>query len=94
MNNARPVTWAYPAELLDALAGLGLAPRPDSPPVLVREALNEMYRYELRRLRDRYLAKELDKPSLHERVIALRKKYWPLTLQRGAWEQICRNSTS
>jgi len=88
------VTWAYPPDLLDALAGLGLAPRSDSPPLLVREALNAMYRYELRRLRDRYLAKEFDKPSLHERVIALRKKYWPLTLQPGAWEQICGNSLS
>jgi hypothetical protein len=85
--------WTYPTELLEALGGLGLAPRPSSPPLLVRDALNDLYRYELRRVRDRYLAKEFDKPALHRHVIDLRRKYWPLTLQPGAWEEICRQTS-
>ena len=37
---------------LDALAALGLAPREDTTPELLREQLNDLYRFELRRLRD------------------------------------------
>jgi hypothetical protein len=86
--------WIYPPELLEALSHLGLAPTSTTPPLFVRDALNDLYRYELRRLRDRYLARELDKPALHARVIALRKKFWPLTLQPPAWERICTDSGS
>ena len=66
-----------------------LAPRPVTPPLLVREAVNDLYRYELRRLRDRYIAREFDKAALHAHVIALRKKGRLLTLQPHAWERIC-----
>ena len=82
-------TWTYPRELMEALASFGLAPTAHTPPVVVRDALNDLYRYELRRMRDRLRASEMDKPAYLDRVIALRKKYWPLTLQLPAWEKIC-----
>jgi len=81
--------WSYPPEFIVALAGHGLAPRPDTPPALVRDAVNDLYRYELRRMRDGLRDSALDKVAYRERVIALRKKYWVLTLQLGAWERIC-----
>jgi hypothetical protein len=80
--------WVYPEELLDALSRFGLAPSAMTPPLVVRDALNDLYRYELRRLRDELLAKRIQKPEYLDRVVALRKKYWPLTLQPAVWEQI------
>jgi hypothetical protein len=81
--------WAYPPELTGVLATLGLAPTSLTPPALVRDAVNDLYRFELRRLRDAYLAKRIAKPDYLSHVIVLRKKYWPLTLQLPDWERIC-----
>jgi len=68
---------------------LGLAPTASTPPILVRDALNDLYRYEIRRLRSRLLAGEFPKDQYIGRVVALRRKYWPLTLQPRTWEEIC-----
>jgi len=87
-------SWTYPDELRSALVGLGLAPTSRTPPALVRDALNDLYRYELRRMRDRLRAGEIEKASYIDRVIALRKHYWPLTLPLPAWEEICQEPTA
>jgi hypothetical protein len=83
------MSWTYPVDFLESLAGLGLSPTPETPPSVVREALNDLYRYELRTLRDRLLAKQFEKSTYLDRVVALRKKYWLLSLQLPAWEKIC-----
>jgi hypothetical protein len=82
--------FTYPQEFLDALASLGLAPTPETPPSLVRAALNDLYRYELRTARDRLRAGAFEKSTYLDLVVALRKKYCLLTLPLGAWEKICR----
>jgi hypothetical protein len=84
-----PQTWTYPVELADALVRFGLAPRPDTPPRFVRDQLSDLYRYEIRALRDRLLAGAFPKTDYIGHVIALRKKYWPLALTPGQWEEIC-----
>lgn len=84
-----PLTWLYPPELVEAVRSLGFDPRPLTPPVFVRSAVNDLYRYELRRLRDRHRAGGVDREAFVDAVIALRKKYWVLTLQTSAWERIC-----
>jgi hypothetical protein len=61
---------------------------------VVRDALNDLYRFELRRMRDRLRAGEMEKPEYLDRVVALRKKYWPLTLPLWAWERICAGEGS
>ena len=81
--------WTYPAELRAALEDLGLSPTSATPPAIVRDALNDLYRYELRRMRDRHRAGQIDKPAYLDLVIATRKRYWPLTLSLPAWEKIC-----
>ncbi len=81
--------WNYPVELLAALGDLGLAPLAATPPAVVREALNDLYRYELRRMRDELRAGLIAKADYLDLVIALRKKYWPLTLTLDAWERLC-----
>ena len=83
------MSWTYPPELLDALGRFGLRPSAETPPRLVRDALSHLYRYEIRRLRGRLLAGEFPKGEYIGRVIALRKKYWPLTMEPRVWEQIC-----
>jgi hypothetical protein len=82
--------WRYPPEFLESLAGLGLAPTPASPPALLRAALNDLYRYELRAARDRLRAGGVEKTAYLEVVKALRRTYWLLSLQLPAWEKICR----
>ena len=84
------MTWSYPPELADALMRLGLSPRPHTPPRLVRDALNDLYRYEIRRLREVFRAGGSAKPNYVDRVIDLRKKYWPLSMQADIWEEICK----
>ncbi len=81
--------WTYPPELRAALADLGLAPRADTPPLLVRDAVDDLYKFELKRLRLRHLRGEVAKADFADRVIQLRKKYWVLTLSATAWERIC-----
>jgi hypothetical protein len=82
--------WRYPAELADALVRFGLAPRADTPPRFVRDQLSDLYRYEIRALRSRLLAGVVLKQDYITHVIALRKKYWPLSLTPEQWEEICR----
>jgi hypothetical protein len=84
--------WRYPPEFLDALFGHGLAPRDVTPPSVVRGALNDLYRLELRGLRDRFRAGRVPKAGYHDAVVTLRRKYWLLTLTLPVWERICRQA--
>ena len=86
--------FSYPEEFLDSLLSLGIAPTPATPPSQVRGALNDLYRYELRAMRDRLRMGEFEKSAYLEKVVALRKKYWLLTLPLDAWERICRGQNS
>jgi hypothetical protein len=83
------MTWTYPPEIRNALLGFGLDPTVRTPPAVVRAALNDLYRFELRRMRDRLRAGAFTKPEYLDLVVATRKRYWPLTLQLPAWEKIC-----
>lgn len=86
--------WRYPEELAEALLGFGLQPTAHTPPSLVRDALNDLYRYEIRQLRQRLLDGDIARPDYVPAVIVLRKKYWPLSLQPGQWEKICSSIRS
>ena len=79
------VRYEYAPEALEVLAGHGLRPGPDTPPALVREALSDLYRYEIRRLKRRLLAGEIPKERYSDHVIELRKQYWLLSIQVDRW---------
>ena len=86
-------TWSYPPELLAALVAFGLNPTATTPPSLVRDALNDLYRFEIRRLRQRLLDGpngKVEKAHYVDEVIRLRKRYWPLALQPKDWDAICK----
>lgn len=80
----------WPPELVDALLRFGLAPAATTPPRFVRDALSELYRYEIRELRKKRVAGVIPKQDYIGHVIALRKKYWPLALTPENWEEIVR----
>jgi hypothetical protein len=79
------VEYVYPPDILDTLAGHGLRPTPSTPPALVREALSDLYRYEIRRLRRTLLEGKVEKSDYSNHVIALRKRYWLLSLPVQHW---------
>ena len=78
-------TFAYDDRILDELWGHGLNPLPATPPQQLRDALSDLYRYEIRRLRDDLLAGRVLKPDYVEHVIGLRKKYWLLSVPVQLW---------
>lgn len=82
--------YRYDPDLLPALAELGIAPRPETPPEQVKEAVSDLYRYELRRLRDRLVRKEIPKLGYSERVIQLRRRYWMLSVPLHLWAETTR----
>lgn len=77
--------YEYAPEALAQLAGHGLRPGPGSRPALVREALSDLYRYEIRRLRQRLLAGQIPREAYAGHVIALRKQYWLLSIPVERW---------
>ena len=79
------MSWIYPIELIDALAGFGLAPTPETAPAVVRDALNDLYRYELRRLRHALVTGAIPKAGYYDRVVDLRRKYPLVSIKPHLW---------
>ena len=72
-------------EILDALAEHGLRPHRDTPVALLREQISDLYRIEIRNLRDRCRAGEFPVSELASRVVALRKRYTLLSIPVERW---------
>jgi hypothetical protein len=79
------VTYQYRPEVIEALGRHGLAPRADTPPQFLRDALNDLYRYEIRRLRQRLLRKDFPKSEYVPKVVGLRAKYLLLSMPTAEW---------
>lgn len=75
----------YPPAVLDELARHGLRPGPDTTPARLREQINDLYRLEIRRLRDRCRAGEFPPSALSAHVIELRKRYVLLSIPVEQW---------
>jgi len=71
----------YRPEVLERLQVHGIRPRSTTPPELVRAYVNDLYRYEIRRLRDRLLRGEFPRNTYLDRVVTLRNKYSVLALR-------------
>ena len=72
-------------EILEALADHGLAPRDGTPAALLRGQINDLYRIEIRALRDRCRAGEFPVKELAPRVVELRKRYMLLSIPIAQW---------
>jgi len=75
------MTYRYRSNVLDKLEAHGVRPLSTTPPELVREFVNDLYRYEIRRLRDRLLRGEFPKDTYYDRVVTLRNRYSVLALR-------------
>ena len=81
-----PVT-RYKPEVLDELARHGLNPRATTEPAQLREQMNDLYRIEIRKLRDRCRAGEFSTRELPAHVVALRKRYLLLSIPLANWTE-------
>lgn len=77
--------FRYDDRILEALAGHGLVPLPATPPEMLRDAVRDLYRYEIRRLRDALLAGRIVKRDYAGHVIELRKRYLVLSVPVRFW---------
>ena len=71
--------------MLAELWKYGVRPTEHTPPELARGFINELYKFELRKLRDRYIRREFAKAEYQERVIEIREKYPVLALVPRLW---------
>jgi hypothetical protein len=79
------VPGPFTSEVLEELARHGLVPKPGTPPERLREQINDLYRIEIRKLRDRCRAGEFSIRELPGHVVELRKRYMLLSIPTGQW---------
>lgn len=73
--------FRYRADVLAHLSAHGVQPSDHTNPQLVRDYVRDLYKYEIRQLRERYIRKEFPKAEYWHRVDALRRKYPVLALR-------------
>ena len=78
-------TFRYRPAVLEQLASHGVRPTAATPPETVHEFVNDLYRFELRRLRDRLVRGEIPRAGYYDRVVALRMKYPLVSLKPRQW---------
>jgi hypothetical protein len=71
----------YRPDVLEQLLVHGVHPTEHTPPQLVRDYVRDLYKYEIRRLRERYLRRDFPKVEYAGRVDDLRRRYPVLALQ-------------
>jgi len=80
------VTFRYRPEVLEQLLLHGVRPTTTTSPEIVYDFVSDLYRYELRRLRDEHRAGRISKPDYIPHVLELRKKYWMLSVRLDKWK--------
>ena len=77
----------YRDTVLAELARHGLAPRDETPPEFIHEFINDLYLYEIRKLRARMLAGEIPREEYAAHVERLRNRYPILLLPVRYWRE-------
>ena len=72
--------FCYRPDVFDHLLRHGVRPTDRTPPRLVRNYVRDLYKYEIRCLRERYLRRDFPKVEYASRVDALRRRYPVLAL--------------
>lgn len=78
-------TYTYDPRILNELARHGLNPRPSSSPGRLRDAVRDLYKYEIKRLRGELLADRFLKSDYAGRIVELRRRYWLLSIPTQLW---------
>ena len=83
-------TYIYDDRILAELARHGLVPLPETPPEQLRDAISDLYRFEIRKLRRALLDGHIPKRDYTTRVVQLRTRYMLLSLPLDAWATAAR----
>ena len=81
------MTYRYKPAILAQLANHGVIPKSTTPPADARAVVNDIYRYELRLLRDRYLVGEFSKQEYYARVVEIRNRYPVMAVLTRHWTE-------
>ena len=85
--------YIYTPEVLEELSRHGLVPRSDTTPQQLRDAIRDLYKHEIKRLKARLLAREFAKSEYADRVIALRRQYPLLSIPVELWIERMHNGS-
>ena len=85
MSDDQP--FRYRADVLHRLWAHGVQPTARTPPELVRDYVRDLYKYEIRRLRDQMMRQEFPRNTYARRVDELRRQYPVLALRARDWLQ-------
>src|SRR5262249_38676349 len=77
--------YRYRPDVLTQLWRHGVQPTARTPPSLVRDSVRGPYKYEIRRLRERYVRGAFPKQEYWVRVDTLRRQYPVLALRAEDW---------
>lgn len=77
--------YQYRPDVLAQLWQHGVQPRETTPPDLVRGFVTDLYRYELRKLRDRLLVGAVARTAYYDLVVQTRNRYRVLALKSPQW---------
>jgi hypothetical protein len=77
--------YRYQPVILEELARFGVFPTEHTPPLLVHEFITDLYRFELRRLRQRLVRGEIEKAEYSGYVIDLRRRYPLVAIRASLW---------
>jgi hypothetical protein len=72
--------YRYRHDVLQQLERHGVKPTPHTAPQRVRDYVRDLYKYEIRQLRERYLRQEFSKDEYWHKVDSLRRQYPVLAL--------------
>jgi hypothetical protein len=83
-------SYRYKQSVLDELKRFGILPQPTTDPVMIREVLNGLYVYEIRKLKEQQVALEREqgrqaRKGYADKVVALKQKYPLLSLPLERW---------
>ena len=79
------MVYAYRPDILEQLLEHGVRPTGHTPPGLVYDFLSQLYRYELRRLRNRVARRDMAQSDLFRGVVALRRQYPLVSVHPSTW---------
>lgn len=78
-------SFRYRADVLEELSRYGVHPTEHTRPDLVHEFVSDLYRHEIRSLRERLLRREFPKKAYAGRVIELRQRYRIISMRPDEW---------
>ena len=79
------MSYSYRTEVLVELARHGLCPTSSTSPQQLRDAVRDLYKFEIKRLRSELLSGRFPKREYADRVVALRERYPLLSIPTQLW---------